>query len=115
MKLERHWDLIKSINVELKESPSPLIIFFPMEQAQEIKSPRRRLTRFLDVYSCSLPFPDQEVLAPMATLRAIPKPTEDLNPFRIAMLQFDVAAERLNLDAGLREVLRSPRRALTLS
>ena len=51
----------------------------------------------------------------MATLRAIAKPTEDLNPFRIAMLQFDLAAEKLNLDAGLREVLRSPRRALTLS
>jgi glutamate dehydrogenase/leucine dehydrogenase len=51
----------------------------------------------------------------MATLKAIPKPTEDLNPFRIAMHQFDTAAEKLNLDAGLREVLRSPRRALTLS
>jgi glutamate dehydrogenase/leucine dehydrogenase len=51
----------------------------------------------------------------MATLKAVPKPTEDLNPFRIAMHQFDTAAEKLNLDAGLREVLRSPRRALTLS
>lgn len=51
----------------------------------------------------------------MATVRVIPKPTEDLNPFRIAMHQFDTAAEKLNLNAGLREVLRSPRRALTLS
>jgi glutamate dehydrogenase/leucine dehydrogenase len=51
----------------------------------------------------------------MATLKAVPKPTEDLNPFRIAMHQFDTAAEKLNLDAGLREVLRLPRRALTLS
>src|SRR5713101_327612 len=41
--------------------------------------------------------------------------SEDLNPFRIAMRQFDAAAEKLKLDAGMREVLRSPRRALTLS
>ncbi len=41
--------------------------------------------------------------------------SEDLNPFRIAMRQFDTAAEKLKLDAGMREVLRSPRRALTLS
>ena len=41
--------------------------------------------------------------------------SEDLNPFRIAMRQFDTAAEKLKLDPGLREVLRSPRRALTLS
>jgi glutamate dehydrogenase (NAD(P)+) len=51
----------------------------------------------------------------MATVKALPKPTEDLNPFRIAMRQFDAAAEKLKLDPGLREVLRSPRRALTLS
>jgi glutamate dehydrogenase (NAD(P)+) len=51
----------------------------------------------------------------MATVRAIPKPTEDLNPFRIAMRQFDTAAEKLKLNEGLREVLRSPRRALSLS
>jgi glutamate dehydrogenase/leucine dehydrogenase len=51
----------------------------------------------------------------MATVRAIPKPTEDLNPFRIAMRQFDTAADKLKLNNGLREVLRSPRRALSLS
>ncbi|HEX7287987.1 MAG TPA: Glu/Leu/Phe/Val dehydrogenase [Candidatus Angelobacter sp.] len=51
----------------------------------------------------------------MATVKALPKPTEDLNPFRIAMRQFDTAAEKLKLDPGMREVLRSPRRALTLS
>jgi glutamate dehydrogenase/leucine dehydrogenase len=43
------------------------------------------------------------------------KAQEDLNPFRIAMRQFDNAAERCNLDPGLREVLRRPRRALSLS
>ena len=51
----------------------------------------------------------------MATMNAVPPTVEDLNPFRIAMRQFDAAAEKLNLAPGLREVLRSPRRALTLS
>jgi glutamate dehydrogenase/leucine dehydrogenase len=40
---------------------------------------------------------------------------EDLNPFRIAMRQFDTAADKLDLEPGLREVLRRPRRALSLS
>ena len=40
---------------------------------------------------------------------------EDLNPFHIAMQQFDTAAEFCNLDPGLKEILRRPRRALTLS
>src|SRR5437660_663987 len=40
---------------------------------------------------------------------------EDLNPFRIAMRQFDTAAEKLELSEGLREVLRRPRRGLSLS
>jgi glutamate dehydrogenase/leucine dehydrogenase len=40
---------------------------------------------------------------------------EELNPFRIAMQQFDTAAEKLGLEQGLREVLRRPRRALILS
>ncbi|MFB3814359.1 MAG: Glu/Leu/Phe/Val dehydrogenase [Terriglobales bacterium] len=52
----------------------------------------------------------------MATLRApVPAPYEDLNPFNIAMRQFNIAAEHLGLEPGLREVLRRPRRALTLS
>ena len=51
----------------------------------------------------------------MATVRTLPKTTEDLNPFRIAMRQFDSAAEKLKLNPGLRQVLRSPRRALSLS
>jgi len=55
----------------------------------------------------------------MATAR-VPIPfksetREDLNPFRIAMRQFDTAAEKCNLDPGMREVLRRPRRALSLS
>ena len=42
-------------------------------------------------------------------------PREDLNPFRIAQLQFDMAAEFLKLDQGLRQVLRTPKRVLEVS
>jgi glutamate dehydrogenase (NAD(P)+) len=42
-------------------------------------------------------------------------PREDLNPFRIAQLQFDMAAEFLKLDQGLRQVLRTPKRVLEIS
>ena len=35
-------------------------------------------------------------------------PREDLNPFRIAQIQFDMAAEYLKLDPGLRQILRTP-------
>jgi glutamate dehydrogenase/leucine dehydrogenase len=40
---------------------------------------------------------------------------ESLNPFEIAMRHFDAAADRIGLDAGMREVLRAPRRQLTVS
>jgi hypothetical protein len=42
-------------------------------------------------------------------------PREDLNPFRIAQIQFDMAAEFLKLDPGLRQVLRTPKRVLEVS
>lgn len=42
-------------------------------------------------------------------------PREDLNPYRIAQIQFDIAAEYLKLDPSLRQVLRSPRRVLEVS
>jgi glutamate dehydrogenase/leucine dehydrogenase len=42
-------------------------------------------------------------------------PREDLNPFRIAQIQFDMAAEYLKLDLGLRQVLRTPKRILEVS
>jgi len=42
-------------------------------------------------------------------------PREDLNPFRISQLQFDIAAEHLKLDAGLRQVLRTPKRVMEVS
>jgi glutamate dehydrogenase (NAD(P)+) len=36
-----------------------------------------------------------------------------INPWEVAQRQFDLAAERLNLDHGLRQVLREPRREFT--
>src|SRR6202163_1361894 len=59
----------------------------------------------------------------MATLvKAVPQPIlprmaprEDLNPFRIAQIQFDMAAEYLKLDAGLRQILRTPKRVMEVS
>lgn len=58
----------------------------------------------------------------MATLaKAAPQPIpriaprEDLNPFRISQIQFDIAAEHLKLDSGLRQILRTPKRVLEVS
>ena len=47
----------------------------------------------------------------------IPKvaPREDLNPFRIAQIQFDMAAEFLKIDPGLRQILRTPKRVMEVS
>src|ERR1035437_2695701 len=53
--------------------------------------------------------------------KAIPQPVpriaprEELNPFRIAQIQFDLAAEHLKLEQGLRQVLRTPKRILEVS
>jgi glutamate dehydrogenase (NAD(P)+) len=41
--------------------------------------------------------------------------TAHINPWAVAQQQFDLAAERLNLDPGLRRVLREPRRELTVN
>ena len=59
----------------------------------------------------------------MATLvKAVPQPVlprmaprEELNPFRIAQIQFDMAAEYLKLDPGLRQILRTPKRVLEVA
>ncbi len=59
----------------------------------------------------------------MATVaKAVPQPIiprmaprEELNPFRIAQLQFDMTAEYLKLDPGLRQILRTPKRVLEVS
>ena len=51
------------------------------------------------------------------TPQPIPRmaPREDLNPYRISQIQFDIAAEYLKLDQGLRQVLRAPKRVLEVS
>lgn len=57
----------------------------------------------------------------MASAKPAPQPTpriaprEDLNPLRIAQIQFDMAAEYLKLDQGLRQILRAPKRVLEVS
>jgi glutamate dehydrogenase (NAD(P)+) len=59
----------------------------------------------------------------MATVaKAVPQPViprmaprEDLNPFRIAQIQFDMAAEYLKLDPGLRQILRTPKRVMEVA
>jgi glutamate dehydrogenase (NAD(P)+) len=57
----------------------------------------------------------------MATAKPVPQPIpriaprEDLNPLRIAQIQFDMAAEYLKLDPGLRQILRAPKRLLEVS
>src|SRR5512132_2883720 len=48
--------------------------------------------------------------SPMTTEHA----TAKINPWAVAQQQFDLAAERLNLDSGLRRVLREPRRELVV-
>src|SRR5262245_41707314 len=44
-----------------------------------------------------------------------PMAQENLNPFEISQRQFDTAAEKIGLDDGMREVLRNPKRQLTVS
>jgi glutamate dehydrogenase (NAD(P)+) len=56
-------------------------------------------------------------LAKPASTQPIPRiaPREDLNPYRISQIQFDIAAEYLKLDQGLRQILRTPKRVLEVS
>jgi len=42
-------------------------------------------------------------------------PFDEFNPFLAMARRFDVAADRLGLDDGLREVLRTPDKELTVS
>jgi glutamate dehydrogenase (NAD(P)+) len=41
--------------------------------------------------------------------------SEEINPFAIAQRQFDLAADRLNLDNGLRAIMRVPQRELAVN
>jgi len=45
----------------------------------------------------------------------VPKPKESLNPFVVAQEQIDRAGRKLSLDPGLLEVLKHPRRELTVN
>src|SRR5579863_3559777 len=56
-------------------------------------------------------------VAKPASTQPIPRiaPREDLNPYRISQIQFDIAAEYLKLDLGLRQILRTPKRVLEVS
>src|SRR5207249_11356167 len=56
--------------------------------------------------------PTRQIGAPPIVPRIAPR--EDLNPFRIAQIQFDMAAEFLKLDPGLRQILRTPKRGLAV-
>src|SRR5438093_6833218 len=52
--------------------------------------------------------PTAEIKTPAAT-------AEDLNPFSIAMRQFDIAAEHLKLEPSMREIMKHPKRQLIVS
>ncbi|MCL4464682.1 MAG: Glu/Leu/Phe/Val dehydrogenase [Chloroflexi bacterium] len=49
----------------------------------------------------------------VANLSGAPQPTE--NPYLIAQQQVDIVAEKLKLDAGIREILRKPKRELAVN
>jgi glutamate dehydrogenase (NAD(P)+) len=57
------------------------------------------------------------IVSKPASSQPIPRiaPREDLNPYRISQIQFDLAAEYLKLDQGLRQILRAPKRVLEVS
>src|ERR1700735_2437933 len=57
------------------------------------------------------------IVAKPANNQPIPRiaPREDLNPYRISQIQFDIAAEYLKLDPGMRQILRTPKRVLEVS
>src|SRR6202162_5249387 len=57
--------------------------------------------------------PLRQIGAPPMVPRIAPR--EDLNPFRIAQIQFDMAAEYLKLEPGLRQILRAPKRVMEVS
>src|SRR5215831_10263532 len=57
--------------------------------------------------------PGKQIGTPPMVPRIAPR--EDLNPFRIAQIQFDMAAEFLKLNPNLRQILRTPRRVLEVS
>ena len=60
--------------------------------------------------------PRRSPATPRKPASPAPSPApENLNPFEFAQRQFDRAADHLGLDAGVRDILRSPKRQLTVS
>src|ERR1700677_724452 len=57
------------------------------------------------------------IVAKPAGTQPLPRiaPREDLNPYRISQIQFNIAAEYLKLGQGLRQILRAPKRVLEVS
>ncbi|MBM3988594.1 MAG: Glu/Leu/Phe/Val dehydrogenase [Planctomycetes bacterium] len=51
----------------------------------------------------------------MSTAPHVKAPMDEFNPFQAMAQRFDVAADKLGLDEGLREVLRTPDKELTVS
>src|SRR6202795_1345083 len=56
-------------------------------------------------------------VAKPSSTQPIPRiaPREDLNPYRISQIQFDIAAEYLKLDQGMRQILPTRKRVLEVS
>jgi glutamate dehydrogenase (NAD(P)+) len=76
---------------------------------------------FLKAFQRAAPRSQEEEATMATVLKPAPQPVpriaprEDLNPYRIAQIQFDLAAEYLKLDPGVRQILRSPKRVLEVS
>src|SRR5579863_10279139 len=86
-----------------------------------LKTYGRRRSRFVIFPKLGEVPPFQEAGTMATVAKAAPQPIpriaprEDLNPYRISQIQFDLAAEYLKLDAGLRQILRTPKRVLEVS
>ena len=51
----------------------------------------------------------------MTQQTTVPAPAEELNPFEIAQAQFETAADYLDLDHSMRQVLKNAKRQLIVS
>ncbi len=75
-----------------------------------VASPRGVVRETTQDPADAIPAAERRNLSHMTTEQA----AAPINPWAVAQQQFDLAAERLNLDPGLRKVLREPRRELTV-
>src|SRR5437867_1684198 len=58
---------------------------------------------------------ERQPMNPTAEIKTPAATAEDLNPFSIAMRQFDIAAEHLKLEPSMREIMKHPKRQLIVS